>query len=348
MNRRLMTLAAVLGVGALPALFAQSKPAFAPGARTLMDAHNCYPYFEWWADRIDRALSTGTPLAIEQDLAWYTDPATHRSWSIVTHGPPLSSEAPTLESYFFKTVTPVIERALQDGDRSQWPLITLNLDLKSEEPEHLAAIWSTLESHRAWLTTSVKTTDGSVAPIRVGPILVLTGSSDAQQRVFFDQRPTGSELLVFGAVHTFEQNPQASPSVLEPEKASDYRRWWNNPWDVVEAGGQQKAGEWTADDASRLKALVDHAHQNGLWIRFYTLDGVGSGSPAQDRIPTSEASKTLSASGWFGGYNFGSLAAAETRWRAAAEAGADFIASDQYEQLASFLKTLPAETRKPQ
>ena len=28
----------------------------APGSRTVMDAHNCYPYFEWWSDRIDRAL----------------------------------------------------------------------------------------------------------------------------------------------------------------------------------------------------------------------------------------------------------------------------------------------------
>ena len=52
-----------------------------------MDAHNCYPYFEWWGDRIDRALSAGTPLAIEQDFAWHTDPKTGRSWS-VTHGEP--------------------------------------------------------------------------------------------------------------------------------------------------------------------------------------------------------------------------------------------------------------------
>jgi hypothetical protein len=34
----------------------------APGTRSVMDAHNCYPYFEWWADRIDRALSAGVPL----------------------------------------------------------------------------------------------------------------------------------------------------------------------------------------------------------------------------------------------------------------------------------------------
>ena len=51
-------------------LGAQTRPRDAshPGSRVLMDAHNCYPYSEWWTDRIDRALSTGTPLAIEQDL----------------------------------------------------------------------------------------------------------------------------------------------------------------------------------------------------------------------------------------------------------------------------------------
>jgi len=39
-----------------------------PGSRSVMDAHNCYPYYEWWYDRIDRALSAGTPFAIAQDL----------------------------------------------------------------------------------------------------------------------------------------------------------------------------------------------------------------------------------------------------------------------------------------
>jgi hypothetical protein len=42
-----------------------------PASRVLLDAHNTYPYGEWWGDRIDRALSTGVPLAVEQDLAWY-------------------------------------------------------------------------------------------------------------------------------------------------------------------------------------------------------------------------------------------------------------------------------------
>jgi hypothetical protein len=98
-----------------------------PGARTVMDAHNCYPYFEWWGDRIDRALSAGTPLAIEQDLAWHTDPKSGRSWSVVTHGEPTDGTEPTMDEYFFKRVRPIVEKALGDGNRGDWPLITLNL-----------------------------------------------------------------------------------------------------------------------------------------------------------------------------------------------------------------------------
>ena len=75
-----------------------------------MDAHNCYPYFEWWGDRIDRALSAGTPLAIEQDLAWHTDPKTGRSWSVVTHGEPTYGNEPTMEEYFFDRVRPTWRR----------------------------------------------------------------------------------------------------------------------------------------------------------------------------------------------------------------------------------------------
>src|SRR5580704_16725212 len=102
-----------------------------PGSRTVMDAHNCYPYFEWWYDRIDRALSAGTPLAIEQDLYWYTNPKTGKSESLVAHGVPVSGHEPTMERYFFDRVRPIVEQALKDGDHGDWPLITLNLDFKT-------------------------------------------------------------------------------------------------------------------------------------------------------------------------------------------------------------------------
>jgi hypothetical protein len=298
-----------------------------PGARVLMDAHNCYPYYELWSDRIDRALAAGIPLAIEQDLYWYTDPATDESWSVVAHGAPLSGKEPTLDTYFFDRVRSIVQQALREGNHGNWPIITLNLDVKTEEPEHLRAIWKMLKEHEDWITTAARTADiDSVSPLSVRPILVLTGESDAQQKVFYDDLQPGDRLLVFGAVHTFKKNPMAQPDVLEPEKENNYRRWWNNPWNVVEAGGQTQAGAWTAQDMQRLKSLVAHAHANGLWIRFYTLDG----APKQ----------ALSCNGWFSNYNFGSASAVRERWRAAYLAGVDYIATDQYQTLAAYLRQL--------
>jgi hypothetical protein len=322
----------------LAALFLAGPGAYAaqsaarPGARVMMDAHNCYPYDGRWNNRIERALAAGTPVAIEQDLYWYTDPKTGKSWSVVAHGAPLSGEEPTMETYFFDHVRPMVERALREGNHGNWPIITLNLDVKTEQPAHLRAIWKELKKHEDWITTAVRTKSiDTVSPMNVRPILVLTGEQDPQQKVFFDDVKPGERLLVFGAVHTYDKNPMAAPDVLEPQRENDYRRWWNNPWDVVEAGGQNHAGAWTADDMKRLESLVAHAHAQGLWIRFYTLDG------AQPQV--------MSRNGWFSSYNFGSAEAARERWKAAYKAGVDYIATDEYGTLAAYLRQV--SERKP-
>src|SRR5262249_10924006 len=157
------------------------------------------PYFEWWSDRIDRALSAGVPLAIEQDLAWHSDQRTGKSWSVVSHGGPSTGGEPTMEKYFFERIRPVVEQALREGKRQDWPLITLNLDFKSEEPEHLAAVRALMEKYRDWLTSAPRTADtAAVQPLDVRPVLVLTGESDAQERAFYEHVPVGGRLLVFG------------------------------------------------------------------------------------------------------------------------------------------------------
>jgi len=118
-----------------------------------------------------------------------------------------------------------------------------------------------------------------------------------------------------------------NPTQLERiPPASNYRRWWNNPWSVVEAGGQRNAGDWTQADAARLQSLVSVAHAKKLWIRFYTLNGHAE-------------SESL---GWTESYNFGSLAQARLRWQAAIAAGADFIATDQYEAFAAVRSKSPS------
>jgi hypothetical protein len=161
----------------------------------------------------------------------------------------------------------------------------------------------------------------------------VTEDSDAQAKAFFDDVPVGGRLRLFGSAHTADPPPglsaaqrahweaTAPPAQLLPTHATNYRRWWNNSWWVVEESGQTQAGAWTRADDRRLRDLVDHAHEQGYWIRFYTLDGFEA---AQDR-------------GWDANYNFGSLLRVVPRWRAAIADGVDFIATDQYEALSHHL-----------
>jgi len=310
-------------------MVAAPDPGFGPGRRVVLDAHNCYPYDGRWADRIDRALSTGTPVAIEQDLVWFRDPSSGRGRSLVAHDDSskpalgLTGSEPSMREYFFERIRPIVERALREHRTEGWPIITLNLDFKTEEPEHLAAVWSLLNEYGGWLTTAPRVERiEEVQPLTAGPVMVLTGESDAQRRVFHDAVPVGQRLLVFGAARPERTERPGGLPDLKPGARTNYHRWWNNPWSVVELGGQRRAGSWTKDDEARLGSLVKTAHAAGLWIRIYTLNGH---DPAD------------ASGGWTASYNFGSEDAARERWRAAIRAGVDFIATDQYEKLREIL-----------
>ena len=63
-------------------------------------------------------------------------------------------------------------------------------------------------------------------------------------------------------------------------------------------------------------------------MRFYTLNGH---APALSK-------------GWTAGYNFGSAGAVHERWKAAIDAGVEFVATDQYEE---FARLLPATRSGP-
>jgi hypothetical protein len=295
--------------------------------RPVLDAHNCYPYKGSWSNRIDRALKTGFPIGIEQDLTWAGRP-------VVSHTTKLTGAEPTLRAHFFERVRPIVEKALAENDSARWPLIILHFDFKSEEPELLRAIWELLGEYESWITTARKTANPTdLATFEPKPLLVLTEDSDAQEEQFFVKVKVGEKLRLFGSAHTAgipgqsrEERNLASatlpPERLLTERPTNYRRWWNSSWYPVEVGGQAKAGDWTSADAARLRSLVNHAHKLGFWIRLYTLDGF---DPADDR-------------GWGNNYNFGSRAAVEPRWKAALEAGVDLIATDQYEDLAALMR----------
>jgi len=314
---------------------AQTAPlAFLNHNQSLLDAHNCYPYDGKWKDRVDRALATGFPVGIEQDIAWGVDPATGKGRPVVTHTPKTNGTEPALRDYFFERVRPIVEKALKENDRSRWPLIVLHFDFKSLDPVLLRAVWDELGEYQDWITTAAATSDPSqLAPFDAKPLLVLTEDADIQDQVFFRDLPKGTRLRLFGSTPTApieagtRQERAHLYATLPPEKLltgrpTNFRRWWNNSWAEVEEGGQRNAGDWTPASAARLRALVNYAHSQGFWIRFYTLDGF---APELDQ-------------GWGAGYNFGSLARVQARWKAALDAGVDLIATDQYEELRTFMQ----------
>jgi hypothetical protein len=293
--------------------------------RVVLDAHNCYPYDGKYQDRIDIALKTGLPVAIEQDLAWYVDPNTGEGRSLLIHGEKPNGTEPNMRDYFFERVRPIVEKALKENKRDKWPLITLNLDFKTDEPAHHRSVLKLLGEYQSWLTTAPRTETPEVrAPLDWKPVLVLTGVAPAQQVTFHDEVPVGGRILLFGAGVVTSRQAVTPVEQLIPAAATNYRRWCNSPWSIVEAGGQNKSGDWSSADEARLKAIMARARQLGYWMRLYTLNGH---EPAVGI-----------AAGWTASYNFGSLAEAKKRWRASVDAGVDYIATDQYEEFAPFVK----------
>ncbi|WP_411279269.1 hypothetical protein [Gemmatimonas sp.] len=322
MSRVLIRSSALL---ALTFVMAHTDRGFAPGARVLLDAHNAYPERGQWSTRIDEALSTGLPIAIEQDLHWRVAGGVPPE-SVVAHDDDALEGAPTLEGYFFARIRPIMERALAENRRDTWPLVTLNLDFKDNTPAHLDAIWALLGTYESWLTTATRTaTPMHAEPLVPGPLLVLAGSDTAQRRRFHDDIPVGAKLRAFGAMRpvpvtggTKALRARRAMRMTSAQhidaRADNFARWVNFPWSVIEAGGQRTAGAWVPADSARLQAFVQRAHAQGFWIRFYTLDGFAA---SEDR-------------GFTASYNFGSRHAASARWRAAMASSVDFVATDQY------------------
>jgi hypothetical protein len=321
---------------ALIALAAGPTNTYVPGSRTQVLAPNAYPDHGKYADRLDRALAAGLPLAVEEDLAWIDGK------SLVIHGAKnASADDPTLESYFFPKVQPIVEKALKEGNKGKWPLITLYLDIKNDPPEHLAAINKLLDQYDAWLTKAEKTADiAKQSPLELRPMMIIVEDKqgDIKQKVFYDDVPVGSKFRVFGSAEKFDENPQKlprerkeeavammvtrDPEQLVSKKADNYRRWFGVNWGFVEKGGETKAGDWTKASEARMKKFVDYGHRLGYFVGFYCLDGY---SEAENQ-------------GWDKDYNFGSKDKVMLRWQALARAHPDFISTDQMEDVARVIR----------
>lgn len=334
MKKLLIAVWTLAGLGSLAVAAKMHSSPWAPGARTLMLAHNAYPDEGKFGDRLDRAISAGTPFVVEEDLVWVD------GRSLLIHNPKIAGpDSPTLESYFFPKIKPVIEKALKDGNKGNWPLITLYLDIKNDPPEHLETISKMLDKYDSWLTKAVKTNDLSKqSPLELKPMMVIVEDKvpDIKEDFFYGRVPAGGKIRVFGTAPKFDDNPDHMPRAqravrmanllkIQPESlltahADNYRRWIGVDWNFIELAGSQ--GEWSAESEARMKKFVDYGHSLGYLVSLYHVNGFPKD---QDQ-------------GWGGEYNFGSLDAARVRWAAAYKAHADFVATDQYEDLAHLLR----------
>lgn len=308
---------------------------FAPGSRTVVWGHNAFPDHGQYADRLDKALASGLPIMLEEDLAWVDGK------SLLIHGAKnVSTGDPTLESYFFPKVRPLMEKALSEGNRGNWPLITLYLDIKNDPPEHLEEVAKLLEKYDSWLTSAVKTADISKqSSLDLKPMMVLLEDkqNDIKQKYFYDRIPVGGKLRAFGSPAKYDNNPDRKMpseaatadlydtplSTIVSARADNYHRWWGIDWAYIEKGGETKAGEWSQAKADRLKKYIDYGHSLGYFVGVFALDGY---TAAENQ-------------GWDKGYNFGSREAVKPRWDAAVHARPDFISTDHYQDVADVIRS---------
>jgi hypothetical protein len=116
MQKRIIATASAAGV-VLTAAFAAGLT-YAPATRTQILSHNAFPDHGKFADRLDRTLAAGLPVAIEEDLAWVDGK------SLLIHGAKaFGSEDPTFESYVIPKIKPIMEGS-QRWQQRQLALIT--------------------------------------------------------------------------------------------------------------------------------------------------------------------------------------------------------------------------------
>ena len=278
MKKTFLVLLSIVASVAIAAKVSSSP--FAPGARTLVLAHNAYPDDGKYADRLDRAIASGVPFVVEEDLVWVD------GRSLLIHNAKAAvPSSPTLESYFFPKVQPIVEKALKTGNKGDWPLITLYLDIKNDPEEHLQAISKVLDKYDAWLTKAAKTSDISKqSPLELKPMMVILEDKkdDMKQAFFYDRVPVGGKIRAFGSPTKFDDNPTNVPKTaraerfaamlkVEPEqfltqRADNYHRWFGTDWAFIELCGPTHGNDWNAAAEGRLKHFVDYGHSLGYLV----------------------------------------------------------------------------------
>ena len=273
-------------------------------------AHNCYPIRGQSRARLEEALHLGID-NIEIDVGW--DAVKHRL--VVTHEaePKSNPNAPEFETYLIPAL-----RSHWKNPRGDAAPTILTIDWKTSRPEAVAWFKAFLDRRADWFSSAPKTLDGALTTRRL--TVCLTGSDQAKDG--YDALiPKGGVYrafrdVVFGGDGSYYDDVNQ----YAPKHATTYHRFATVAWGHVERGGPALSKEWTTADQVRLASIVRRLHEQGFRVRFFCLNGRGDG-PLDP-------------------YAFPNPSSARLRWLAARRAGADWIASDDYQDLVEAFKAM--------
>ena len=289
----------------------------APMSPPPVSAHNCYPLKGTVNDKLKLALKLGIP-NIEIDLGY--DAASGRL--LQTHD--AAPREPNDHPDFLQEAVPTLEAHLKTVESGGRPLL-LTIDWKTDDPQAVKRFRDEFLLKRPdWFTTAEKTREPKKRmPLTERKVTVCFTGSDRAKGIYDDLVRIGEPYQAFRDT-VIGSGPEFAKNVASycPLQATNYHRYVAVNWNVVERGGPTLAGDWTAEDETRLRTLIDRIHQAGFQARFYCLNG---GRPGVVGLP----------------YAFKDAEAASLRWKAAARAGADFVATDDYEAIMKALMTSP-------
>jgi hypothetical protein len=274
-----------------------------------ISAHNCYPADRTDNPRLTEALALGID-NIEIDLGW--DDAAGQL--IIGHDatPRRGVAYPRLDT----SLIPALESHWKVPRPDGAPTV-LTIDWKTGRPEAVRQFKDLLDAHPDWFSSAPKSAD---SPLTVRRLTVCFSGSDAAKNAYDALIPSGGTYRAFRD-RVISGRYEADVAAYIPSPSTAYLRFLAFSWGAIEQGGPASAGEWTRAEADRLRALMTLAHRRGFRVRFYSLNG-HSGPPG-------------------GGYRFADDEAAKIRWTAAAAAGVDWVAGDEYREMVDALRAIP-------
>lgn len=282
-----------------------------------ISAHNCYAANRADNPRLAEALALGID-NIEIDLGW--DQA--ESQLIIGHDakPRPGVVYPRIET----SLIPVLENHWKTPRPDGAPTV-LTIDWKTGNPEAVRQFKGFLDAHSAWFSSAPKSPNSPMTPRR---LTVCFSGSDTAKDAYDAMIPSGGTYRAFrdrviGAGAKYQEDLKS----YIPEPSTPYHRFLAFHWGAVERGGPALSGEWTPAEADRLHALTTLAHRQGFQIRLYSLNG--------------------HTGPLLGGYRFADDEAARVRWSAAADAGVDWIAGDEYREMADALRDAVPNAARP-